>query len=76
MASKKKLRGPHFVSAELKNGEVIMVDDDGEVWIVMMHRLHAGPLVLRQLRRVEMQRKTERSEPPSPRPFRLKLIPP
>jgi hypothetical protein len=76
----RKLRSPHFVSAELlKTGEARLVDDDGEIYLVEMRRDMEWPLLSRQVRKSDMRRTAEamrkRAEPPAPTgPFKPRLI--
>jgi hypothetical protein len=67
----RKLRSPYFVSAEvLKDGEVRLVDDDGEIYHVEMRRDDEWPILSRQTRNREMRRTGERmnKQPDAPRP--------
>ena len=80
----KKLRSPYFVKAKiLKDGSVDLVDDDGEIYHVEMHRDHEWPLLSSQIRNRQMRATGEKlqkekffdKEPPRPTtPFIPKLV--
>jgi hypothetical protein len=73
---KRKLKSPHFVSATLlKNGTASLVDDDGEVYCVEMRSDMEWPLISRLVRRREMrEHKTPAASPPSPLPFKPRVV--
>lgn len=73
---RKRITKPHFVKAKmLKDGSVMLTDDDGEKFHIEMRREFAWPLVSRQVRRYEMMQKIERQKPvptpPGPQGLRL-----
>lgn len=81
----KKPRSPCFVSAEvLRNGDVRLIDDDGEIYHVEMRRDQEWPLMSRQVRKAEMRASGEKydkerracNEPPPrpPHPFFPRLV--
>ena len=75
----KKLKSPYFVSAELlKDGTVKLVDDDGEIFHVEMHRDQEWPMLSSQIRNREMRavgEKIRNEKPPSPpKPFKPRVV--
>lgn len=79
-------RSPYFVSAEvLRNGEVKLVDDDGEIYHLTMRQDMEWPIISRQVRAVQIRGARERVRgwlksntdlptPPPPVPFKPKLV--
>jgi hypothetical protein len=80
----RKLRSPYFVTATvLKNGDVELIDDDGERYRVQMHRDFEWPFLYSTTRHREMRRDIEEMRraresdlegPRPPGPFRPKLV--
>lgn len=63
---------PHFVKAKLNNGIAILLDDEGEEFIIEMCRGYAWPIMSRKARRFDLLDKKTR-EPVKPKfaPFTL-----
>ena len=84
MPKMKKLRSPYFVKAEvLKNGEVKLVDDDGEIYNVELRRDAEWPLLSSRVRNREMraayekmmkERRASMEPPKPPHPFFPRLV--
>lgn len=51
----KKLKSPYFVTCKIVNGECELTDDDGEIWIVMMHPDQEVPMICQQVPQREMR---------------------
>ena len=69
--SRRRKSDPYFVEARiLRDGSVDLIDDEGEIFNVMMRRDSAYPMLSRQCRRFELQEAYERRErankPPQP----------
>lgn len=67
-----KRKSPRFVRAELLlNGDVRLIDDDGEKYHVELRRDQAWPMISRSFREFELREASERhlkrvSVPPTP----------
>jgi hypothetical protein len=71
---KKRRKTPRFVKVKLlRDGEVELRDDDGEIFHVEMRRDDAWPMVSRRMRRFEM-RDVRPPKPPPPSPSGLRLV--
>lgn len=76
---RKRITKPHFVKVKLlKDGSVMLTDDDGEKFHIEMRKEFAWPMLSRQVRRYEMMEKIEKrpesDKPTPPGPPGIRLI--
>jgi ParB-like chromosome segregation protein Spo0J len=67
------MNSPRFVKAKLNNGIAILLDDEGEEFLIEMRRGYAWPIVSRKARRFELLDGKTRREQAKPKyePFTL-----
>ena len=75
---KRKPKRPYFAKARmLKDGSVELIDDEGDIYHVQMHRRARWPILSRQARRFEMwfpEDDEKKSEPKPEGPPNLKVV--
>jgi hypothetical protein len=63
---------PHFVKVELQDGIALLLDDEGEEFLVEMRQGYAWPIMSRIARRFEiLDEKTRKQAKPKYDPFTL-----